>query len=75
MKVRALRERPKLNKGRYIKSDKWVEGDVLDIPSLEEAMKDIMSLSLANMVSFNPSKRAPCMKSTSKVLLTLLMSL
>ena len=76
--MRALRRATsKLNKVEDISDQiEWVEGDVLDIPSLEEAMKDITEVyHCAAIVSFNPSSRQPCMKSTSKVLLTLLMSL
>ena len=61
MKVRALRRATsKLNKVEDISNQiEWVEGDVLDIPSLEEAMKDITEVyHCAAMVSFNPSKRA-----------------
>ena len=61
IKVRALRRATsKLNKVEDISNQiEWVEGDVLDIPSLEEAMKDITEVyHCAAMVSFNPSKRA-----------------
>ena len=60
-KVRALkRNTSRLDKVLSIQDKvEWVEGDVLDIPSLEDAMKDITEVyHCAAMVSFNPSKRA-----------------
>ncbi len=59
-KVRAIcRKSSRFDQIKEIKDKiEWVEADVLDVPSLEIAMKDIKQVyHCAAMVSFNPSKR------------------
>ena len=46
------------NADELLKRIEWVEGDVLDIPSLEDAMQDCVHVyHCAAMVSFDPKER------------------
>ncbi len=64
-KVRAIRRKTSDLSllGDYAKQIDWVEGDVLDIPSLEEAMLDVANIyHCAAIISFIPSESNYMMK-------------